>query len=105
MTAIVVVRRDRSELAINATYGQSLMLALRDGGFEEILAVCGGCCSCGSCHVYAEDEWFPLLGAATGGEQVLLNGLEHRRDASRLSCQIVMRPELSGLRITIAPEE
>jgi 2Fe-2S ferredoxin len=105
MTAIVVVRRHRSELAINAAYGQSLMLALRDGGFEEILALCGGCCSCGTCHVYVEDEWFPLVGAAIGGEQILLNGLDHRRDVSRLSCQIVMRPELSGLRVRIAPEE
>jgi 2Fe-2S ferredoxin len=105
MTAIVVVRRDRSELAINAADGQSLMLVLRDGGFEEIQALCGGCCSCGTCHVHVEDEWFPLVGAAIGGERILLNGLEHRRDFSRLSCQILMRPELSGLRVTIAPEE
>jgi 2Fe-2S ferredoxin len=92
MTAIVVVRRDRSELTINAAYRQSLMLALRDGGFEEILALCGGCCSCGTCHVYVEDEWFPLVGAAIGGEQILLNGLEHRRDVSPLSCQFLDAP-------------
>jgi ferredoxin, 2Fe-2S len=105
MTPVVGVRRDRSELVINGTYGHSLMLASRDGGVEKIMTLCGGGCSCGTCHVYAEDEWCPLVGAAIGGEQTLLNGLEHRRDNTRLSCQIVMRPDLSDLRTTIAPEE
>jgi 2Fe-2S ferredoxin len=38
-------------------------------------------------------------------ENDLLDGSKHRKDCSRLSCQIVLSDEMDGLRVTIAPED
>jgi 2Fe-2S ferredoxin len=35
----------------------------------------------------------------------MLADLSHRRDNSRLSCQISLKDEYAGLKVTIAPEE
>ena len=33
----------------------TLMEAIRDNGFDDLLALCGGCCSCATCHVIVHD--------------------------------------------------
>ena len=38
-------------------------------------------------------------------ENDLLDSSDHRTDASRLSCQVVLSDALDGLRVTIAPED
>jgi len=38
-------------------------------------------------------------------ENDLLEGSRHRRESSRLSCQIQLSANLDGLRVTIAPED
>jgi 2Fe-2S ferredoxin len=30
------------------------MEVLRDHGFDDLLALCGGCCSCATCHVFVD---------------------------------------------------
>jgi len=40
-----------------------------------------------------------------GDEDDLLDSSDHRQANSRLSCQIQIKPELDGLRVTIAPED
>lgn len=101
----VVVTRDGLKLVVKAHRGRSLMEALRDGGVGDVLALCGGCCSCGTCHVYVDGPWLPNLKAPAEDEQMLLGASSHLRDNSRLSCQIKMEDMLDGLRITVAPEE
>ncbi|MFC3443341.1 2Fe-2S iron-sulfur cluster-binding protein [Sphingobium rhizovicinum] len=105
MANIYVVDRDGSERAVEVQEGLSLMEALRDNGFDELLALCGGCCSCATCHVYVTppaDGALPPLG---DDENDLLDSSDHRRDDSRLSCQIVLNAGLDGLRVAIAPED
>jgi 2Fe-2S ferredoxin len=38
-------------------------------------------------------------------ENDLLDSSEHRSATSRLSCQVIWRDELDGLRVTLAPED
>jgi 2Fe-2S ferredoxin len=105
MPKLIVVDRSGSEKEVEATAGLSLMENIRDAGFDQLLAVCGGCCSCATCHVIVDDAWISEVGAPGEDEHALLDGSNHRTAASRLSCQIKMSDELAGLRVTIAPED
>lgn len=82
----------------------SLMEAIRDNGFDELLASCGGCCSCATCHVVIDDGHFPKLVAMLPDEDSLLDGSDHREKGSRLSCQIPLSQALDGLKLRIAPD-
>lgn len=105
MPKLIVVDRSGSEKEVEATAGLSLMENIRDAGFDEVLAVCGGCCSCATCHVIVDAAWGGKVGEPGEEEDALLEGSNHRQSTSRLSCQIQMSDELAGLRVTIAPED
>ena len=102
---MVVTLRDGSERPVQAPVGFSLMEALRDNGFDELLALCGGCCSCGTCHVHVDPAAMDRLPPMSEEEDTLLDGSDHRVEGSRLSCQLVCMPAMMGLRIRIAPED
>jgi 2Fe-2S ferredoxin len=70
-----------------------------------VAAICGGMCSCATCHVYVDPDWRDRLPAPMADERELLSDLAHYDDGSRLSCQIEFTPQLDGLRVTIAPDE
>ena len=48
MGTINVTLRDGTDQSVEAADGSSVMEAIRDAGIDELLALCGGCCSCGS---------------------------------------------------------
>lgn len=101
---IVVVDGSGRERQIEGRDGQSLMEALRDMD-NGVAAICGGMCSCATCHVYVGDAWTGRLPPQQSDEQDLLEGLEHRRPHSRLSCQIPLTTAIDGLKVEIAPDE
>lgn len=106
MPRLIVIAKDGTETAIDAAAGVSVMEVVRDSGSDELLALCGGNCSCATCHVYVEDPSDAArLAPASEMELELLDALTHRRDTSRLSCQIRFDETLDGLKVTIAPEE
>lgn len=104
MPTITVVTRDGAEKVIEGSAGMSVMEAIRASGIDELLAICGGCCSCATCHVYVEagDGSLPPPSA---DEDDLLDSSEHRRGHSRLSCQLPVGAGAAGLRVRIAPED
>ncbi|WP_084277349.1 2Fe-2S iron-sulfur cluster-binding protein [Novosphingobium sp. B1] len=105
MINILATLRDGSTKAISTTPDGSLMEALRDSGVDELLALCGGCCSCATCHVHVDESWLPRLPDMSDDEDDLLESSEHRDNQSRLSCQIPLTEDLDGLKITIAQED
>ncbi len=105
MLGILVTTRQGAEIAIDAAEGISLMEAMRDAGIDELLALCGGCCSCGTCHVHVDPAWTNALPVASEDESDLLDSSDHRTTLSRLSCQIVLEGSFDGLRVTVAPED
>lgn len=103
MPLIHVTNRSGSSVSFQAQVSQTLMEALRAHGVDELEALCGGCCSCATCHVFvAPHDGLPPLGE---DENDLLESSDSRRGDSRLSCQIPLSAELDGLRVTIAPED
>ena len=105
MPKLVVINRAGSEQTVEASAGVSVMEALRDNGFDELLALCGGCCSCATCHVYVDPAFADKVEPLGEDENDLLDSTDHRQDNSRLSCQLQMSDALDGLKVTIAPED
>ena len=105
MPKITIVTRDGTESTVEGRVGWTVMENIRDNGFDELLALCGGCCSCATCHVHVDPEWSDAVGPPKPDESDLLDTSDHRVGTSRLSCQIEFRPELDGLRVQIAPED
>ena len=105
MPTVFVTTRDGRSRAVEGQADRSVMEIIRENGFDELLALCGGCCSCATCHVYVDDAFLGALPPMADDENDLLDSLEHRSPASRLSCQIQMNQALDGLLVTIAPEE
>lgn len=105
MGSIQVTDRSGSSRTVPAEDGHSVMEIVRDNCIDELLALCGGCCSCGTCHVHVDDEWLSALEAMGPDENDLLAMSDYRIRNSRLSCQIRFGSALDGLRVTIAPED
>jgi 2Fe-2S ferredoxin len=105
MPKLVVVTRDGTESTVEGESGLSVMEVIRDSGFDELLALCGGCCSCATCHVHVDPAFQDKLPPMSEDENDLLDSSDHRDETSRLSCQIPFSDELDGLKVTIAPED
>jgi 2Fe-2S ferredoxin len=105
MPKLVVINRAGTESTVEADAGLSVMEAIRDNGFDELLALCGGCCSCATCHVHVDPADFARLAPMSEDENDLLDSSDHRDAYSRLSCQIEMTAALDGLKVTIAQED
>ena len=103
--SLTVVLRSGEEQAITGTQGDSLMQTIRGAGIDEVMALCGGCCSCATCHVYVDAEYSDRLPPMSPDENDLLDSSSYRQASSRLSCQIPISEALAGMRVTVAPED
>ena len=105
MPKIHVTDWSGTEHVIDARPGASLMEAIKHAGIADLAAICGGCCSCATCHVYVAADWLDRLPPQEEDEYELVSDTEVYRDNSRLSCQIEVTDALEGLHVIIAPEE
>jgi 2Fe-2S ferredoxin len=105
MPKLIVVTREGEEREIMGETGLSVMEVIRDAGIDELLALCGGCCSCATCHVHVDPDFAAKLPAMSEDEDDLLDSTSDRDATSRLSCQIAFGPALDGLKVTIAAED
>lgn len=105
MPQLIVTTRDGNAHTLEASVGHSVMETIRDAGIDELLALCGGCCSCATCHVHVAPEFVALLPVMSADEDDLLDATSDRDATSRLSCQIAVSDALDGLRVTIAAED
>jgi ferredoxin, 2Fe-2S len=105
MPQIIVVNQAGEESSIDAPEGRTLMEVIRDGGIDELLALCGGCCSCATCHVHIDPDYLDKLPAMSEDENDLLDSSDHRNEYSRLSCQVTITDALEGCKVTVAQED
>jgi len=104
MAQLIITSRTGEQKAVDAGTGLTVMEIVRDAGADEPFALCGGVCSCATCHVYVDQAFVDRLPAISADESDLLDSSEHRRPNSRLSCQIPFDAALDGLSVEIAPE-
>ena len=105
MPTLTVITREGEERQLEGEAGLSVMEVIRDGGVDELLALCGGCCSCATCHVHVDPAFIDKLPAIGPDEDDLLESTNDRDATSRLSCQIPFEDALDGLRVRIAAED
>lgn len=101
----IVIGRDGTDSKLTAQAGLSLMEALREGGYDDLLALCGGCCSCATCHVVVESGMERLRVVGGEDEDDLLDSSDHRVAGSRLSCQLILDAEAAGMVVRIAAQD
>ncbi len=103
MPKVIVEAPDGQEHIIEAEVGLSLMEAIVDKDLP-MEAICGGCLSCATCHVYidaTQADWFE---AKSEDEEDMLDLATNVTELSRLSCQMKLEERHDGLRIKIAKE-
>jgi len=101
--SICIVDARGAEHAISARAGQSILDAVGQAGIEGLVAECGGCCSCATCHCYVEADPQSCLAPPDEAETTMLDFVAAtRQPGSRLACQLVPGPTShAGLRIRL----
>ncbi|MBA4049339.1 MAG: ferredoxin [Sphingomonas sp.] len=105
MPQLIVVTRNGEERVLTGEAGLSVMEVIRDGGIDEVLALCGGCCSCATCHIHVDPEFAAKLPAMGPDENDLLDSTADRDEYSRLSCQVLFTDALDGLKVRVAADD
>jgi 2Fe-2S ferredoxin len=100
---ILCTDREGAVHNLQALEGWRVMEIIRDNGLP-IKAECGGALECATCHVYVAEAWQDKLVPKSDEEDEKLDEAFMVKRNSRLSCQILMRDDLNGLQITLAPE-
>jgi 2Fe-2S ferredoxin len=104
MHNVIFVLADGERRAVSALKGASAMSAAMQAGVRGIVAECGGACACATCHVYVDPASLALLPTPGVLEDELLDAVaSERRPNSRLSCQIMVTPELDGQLVLHVP--
>lgn len=104
MLKLYVTTRTGKHIAIESEPRRSVMEVMRHENIDEVLALCGGCRSCGTCHVHIDPAMMGSMPPMSSDEDELLEKSLHRTPYSRLSCQIPFNEKVDGLRLTIAQE-
>lgn len=104
MARLQVIDRDGVTHEVEGKPGLKVMEILRDADLG-VAAICGGMCSCATCHVYIDPQWLERVPAQQSDERELVVELSGHRENSRLSCQILFSDDLDGLKVTVAPDE
>ena len=99
---ILVTDQEGVEHELEGLEGWRAMEVIRDWGLN-IKAECGGACTCATCHVWVEDDWYSKLSPASDDEEDLIYSTLDQKPTSRLSCQIILSDALDGLKLTLTP--
>ena len=105
MAKLAVTDRSGRLVEVEGQTGISVMENLRELE-DSVDAICGGLCSCATCHVFIDPDWMDKLPPRHEEEAMLVGdsmNFDPRR--SRLSCQLTLTEALNGLTLTVAPEE
>jgi 2Fe-2S ferredoxin len=105
MVKLVVTDKDGRDVEVDARPGWSIMENIRQLP-RSVEAVCGGLCSCATCHVLLDEASMRRVPPRRYEERVMLSTARSFDDQrSRVSCQIKVTPELEGLRLSVVPDE
>ena len=100
MPKITYVDATGKERVVAAKNGMTVMETAIKHNIPGIDADCGGACACATCHVYVDEAFADKVGKPSAMEQSMLDFAENVKETSRLSCQIKVRDDLDGLKVT-----
>jgi len=102
---VTFTQPDGSVVSGTGEVGESLMRTAQRLNVNGIIAECGGMAACSTCHCYVDAEWISRLEPMDDMEAGMLEVAIDPDERSRLSCQITLREELSGLSVTVPLEQ
>jgi ferredoxin, 2Fe-2S len=97
MPLVTYINHEGGAYEVDVPVGTSVMQGAVDNMIDGIVGECGGSCSCATCHCYVDEAWLAKLPKPSGMEKDMIECVLEPRPNSRLSCQIVVTPELEGL--------
>lgn len=105
MPKVIYVTPNGGRVEADVESGYSLMEGAINNNVDGIVAECGGACACATCHSYIDESWIDRLPEMEAMEDSMLDAAYHRKDNSRLTCQIEMNDGLDGLIVYVADNE
>jgi ferredoxin, 2Fe-2S len=100
MPKITYIDSSGKEREVEGKNGMTVMETAIKHNIPGIDADCGGACACATCHVYVDEAFTAKVGKPSAMEQSMLDFAENVKENSRLSCQIKIRDDLDGLKVT-----
>ena len=98
--SVTFVTASGERIAVQARDGDRLLEVAQAAGMP-LEGTCEAQMACSTCHVIVAPEWFERLPPAVEDEEDMLDLAAQVTRTSRLSCQIVLTPELDGLEVRI----
>lgn len=105
MTSITYLPIDGTPIHADIMPDMTLMELALINDVPGILGLCGGICSCATCHVHVADDWIDRLPPRSAEENDMVEALSHATRGSRLGCQVRIDDAMDGLVISVAPPE
>jgi 2Fe-2S ferredoxin len=106
MAKITYVHSTGTRTVLDVADGNSVMRGAVLNGVDGIVGQCGGGASCGTCHVYVDqDSTCPLPDMHPVEDELLYCTASERMANSRLSCQLPVSDEIDGLVVHMPPTQ
>src|SRR5580765_2394594 len=105
MAKITYIEFDGREHVLDVAPGLSVMQGAANNNVRGIFAECGGACSCATCHVYVDESWVDRLPKRGDVEEDMLEAVCDYQPNSRLSCQIPVTEDRSGLLVRMPAKQ
>ncbi|KAK4039995.1 2Fe-2S ferredoxin-type domain-containing protein [Parachaetomium inaequale] len=98
---VTFIDKEGAEHKLAVSSGDNL-LDIAQANDLEMEGACGGSCACSTCHVIVTDqEYYDKMPEPDDDENDMLDLAFGLQETSRLGCQVVMKPELDGLRVKL----
>ncbi|CAG2181024.1 unnamed protein product [Oppiella nova] len=97
---VIYVSKTGERTAVKGRVGQNAMYLAHDSGVE-IEGACEASLACCTCHVYVNQPFYDRLPEPKEEEEDMLDMAPFLKVNSRLSCQITLTKELSGIELTL----
>ncbi|AUS06234.1 2Fe-2S iron-sulfur cluster-binding protein [Pseudotamlana carrageenivorans] len=101
MKTITFITSDNDIIETQANFGSLMELAVKNK-VKGIDGDCGGVCSCATCHVHVNQEFWNAVGGPSELESDMLEFDDNVSDYSRLSCQLKVSQVPDGLILKVA---
>ena len=101
MIRVTYRAKSGEDYVAEAMPGMTVMEAALSAGVPEILGLCGGICSCATCHVHVAPEWMEKLNPIEDEEGAMLEAIDNHAPTSRLGCQVKLDDSLDGLVVNV----
>ena len=97
--AFTYIQPDGTEKRVEVAEDSTLMEAALMNGIDPIQGLCGGICSCATCHVVLDAESYARVPPPDEEESEMIGMLDNAETTSRLGCQVRVTEALQNAEI------